>query len=432
MPTLPWPFSRGSLLRQGTALGVLLLCAGCATQMGNTRVKATGEIPRLEARIARDSANVALRAQLGAAYVQAGRAQDARPILEAALAKRPSDTDAMFYLGVAYEDLQLFPEARRLYEGYIKNGRSRSLRNDLSQRLALLQRRELEATVRQAVRREAELASVAPQPRTVAVFPFSVLRQDAEFGPLGRAVAEMLVIDLSQTSRLTVLERLQVQLLLDELKLSQTQLVDPASAVRSGRMLGAERIVQGSLGGQAQSLELNAAIVRAQTVARGQPNAPSLVTETDVINRVLDAEKRMALRIYQSLGVELTVAERELVTRRPTDNIRALLAYGIGLEAFDSGDYARAALQFEEALRLDPNFALARAKAEQTRQIMAAIAQTTSQLVDKAATEALQPGFANPDLFLPNPFARDAVAEILGRENFDRKSIIELIIRRPN
>ena len=429
MPTLPWPFSRGS-----TALGVLFVCAGCATQqMGNTRVKATGEIPRLESRIARDSANVALRAQLGAAYVQAGRAQDARPLLEAALAQKPNDTDAMFYLGVAYEDLQLFPEARRLYEGYIKNGRSKALRNDLSQRLALLQRRELEALVRQAVRREAELASAAPQPRTVAVFPFSVLRQDAEFGPLGRAVAEMLVIDLSQTSRLTVLERLQVQLLLDELKLSQTQLVDPASAVRSGRMLGAERIVQGSLGGQAQALELNAAIVQARTAAQaGRPNAPSVVTETDVINRVLEAEKRMALRLYQSLGVELTVAERELVMRRPTDNIRALLAYGIGLEAFDSGDYARAALQFAEATRLDPNFALARAKAEQTRQIMAATAQTTAQLIDKAATEAIAPGFANSDLFLPNPFARDAVAEILGRENFDRKSIIELIIRRPN
>jgi TolB-like protein len=369
--------------------------------------------------------------RLGVAYVQVGRADQATPLLERSLTRRPNDAVAILHLGLAYETLERYPDARRLYEQYLKVGRSRELRADLSRRLVLLQRRELEQIARNAVERETQLAGAAPRERTVAVFPFHVVSQDATLRPLGRALAELLVIDLSQTSRLTVLERMQVQLLLDEIGLSASGLVDPAQAVRSGRMLRAERIVQGSLGNQAETVELNAAVVQVAT-ARTSAARPPALSETDALNRVMAAEKRLALRIYESLGITLTVAERERVARQPTSNLRAILAYGVGLEALDAGNFTRAVQQFEEAARLDPSFALAREKAEQTRQTAAAAGTSTVRLVEKASFEGSQPGLRTADVLLQNPFRRDPVAEVLGNEDVRSKTIIELIFRRPN
>ena len=338
----------------------------------------------------------------------------------------------MLHLGLTYEALQRYPDARRLYEQYLKDGRARSVRADLNRRLALLERRELEQAVRQTIAQERELAASPARERTVAVFPFAVTVADSTMRPLGRALAELLVVDLSQTSRLTVLERMQVQLLLDELKLSTRGLVERAQALRSGRMLRAERIVQGTLGGGAENVELNAAIiqVRTATQAQTQPGAPLL--ERDALNRILAAEKRLALRIYESLGISLTVAERELVNRQPTQNLNAILAYGLGLEALDAGNFARAAEQFAEAARLDPNFTLARQKAEQSRQTALAVATTTTQLIEKAGIETTPPGSRAADFFLPAAFARDPVAEVLGTEEVRRPTTIELIFRRPN
>jgi TolB-like protein len=395
-------------------------------------VKSAGEIPSLSARFARDSSDHDTRTRLGVAYLQVNRPNDALPLLERSVTHMPSDASAVLHLGLTYEALQRYADARRLYEQYLKGGGSRSIRADLNRRLVLLQRRQLELAVRQSIARERELAAANPRERTVAVFPFQVTATDSTMRPLGRALAELLVIDLSQTSRLTVLERLQVQLLLNELNLSASGRVDQASALRSGRLLGAERIVQGSLGGQAESVELNAAIIQVRAATQTQAPAGAPLAERDALNRILAAEKRLALRIYQSLGVALTVAERERINRQPTQNLNAILAYGLGLEAFDAGYYALAAQQFAEASRLDPRFALARQRAEQSRQTAAAATTTTAQLIEKAGIESSQPGARAVDFMLPAAFARDPVAEVLGTEEVRRPTTIELIFRRPN
>ncbi|MGH7460892.1 MAG: tetratricopeptide repeat protein [Longimicrobiales bacterium] len=395
--------------------------------------RAAQDIPALSARLQRDSTDHQARTRLGVAYLQAGKPAEARPLLEAAVAERPGDANAKLHLGFTYEALALYRDARRLYEEYIATTRSSTLRSDLKRRLALLNRRELEAFAKQAVARETELRNTPPRDRTVAVFPFQVLQEDTALRPLGRALAELLVVDLSQTSRLTVLERLQVQLLLDELKLSASNLVDPGQALRGGRLLGAEQIVQGSLAGEAESLELNAAIVNVRETTRAAANpAARVLSERDAMSRVLAAQKRLALRLYESLGVELTVAERERVNRRPTENLRAILAFGTGLEAYDRGDYAGAARQFADAARLDPAFAMARNMATQARENAAAVSVSTTQLIEMAAIESSQPGAPATDVLTPDPFARDAAAEVLGNEGLGRKTIIELIFRRPN
>jgi tetratricopeptide (TPR) repeat protein len=179
------------------------------------------EIPDLEGHLARDATSVPTMIRLGVAYREANRLGDARGALERAVALEPNDPAAVFYLGLTYEDLELPGAARDLYTRYLQVGTRGDVRTLVRRRLPIVERQEFVLAARDALAREAELATVQPAPRTVAIFPFLYAGTDPQLRPLGRALAEMLATDLSQTDRLTVVERSQVQLLLDEIRLSR-------------------------------------------------------------------------------------------------------------------------------------------------------------------------------------------------------------------
>ena len=140
-------------------------------------------------------------------------------------------------------------------------------------RLALVQRQELEEKVRAALLRERQLADSVPPARTVGVFPFFTATSDTTLRPLGTAVAELLTTDLAQTERVRVVERVQVKVLLDEMELGATERVDPRTAARSGRILGASNIVQGRMDGSQAQLTMQTAVVRVPAPAGAPPRA---------------------------------------------------------------------------------------------------------------------------------------------------------------
>lgn len=425
------------------ALATLLGCAGCAGALGGVPSPSTGEIPALEEALDRAPGDVPTMVRLGAAYRASGQTERARTLLEEAYEAAPRHGGAVLLLGLTLEDLQEPALARGLYESYIAVGKASPLRSRIERRLPLLARRELQAAVRLAVANEARIAAVGPQPRTLAVFPFHLVGVDAELEPLSHAMAEMLLTDLSQTDRLTVLERTRVQLLLDELQLAESGAVDVATAARSGRLLGAERLVQGSLTGSSETeIRLDAALVNAWTVdvagagnngyAAASPQSVVRISESDAMQRLFDLEKRLALRLYEAMGVELTPAERERVNRRPTENLQAILAYGRGLRAADAGDFDTAALHFREAAALDPDFSAAQLRAEEAEAMAAATRESTDDLAAAAAFETRLPVAFEPlDPMIPGLGPRDAAQEVMGTEGYEPPTVVEVIINRP-
>jgi tetratricopeptide (TPR) repeat protein len=417
----------------GVGAGLALLVAGCAT-MSSVPTVSPAEIPRLEARLEQWPNELPTMLRLGAAYREAGRLNESRTLLESVRQRTPTELSAAVQLGLTYEAQGFYGNARALYQEYIDRGPSPQLRDELRGRMPQLRKRELEQGIRDALRRESQLAA-APAPFTVGVFPFSYFGANPSLAPLDRALAELLTTDLGQVERLTVLERVHVQVLLDELALSASQRVDESTAARSGRILGAGRIVQGRIDGGEESLQIQALVVG---VGSGQAAAP--VSESDALPRLFDLEKRLALAIIGSLGIELTPAERERINRRYTENLQALLAFGLGLEASDRGDYRAAAQHFAAALALDPGFELAREHAG-TAQAAAGGAGGVARLTQLSLEQVqggddwqnwlnLQSALPTLEELLPQPTGRSAAAEVLGNEGVaPRRSIIEIILR---
>lgn len=415
--------------------------AGCSHAVRLPPAPPAAEIPDLERRASANAADLQVAVRLGAAYWSAERLEDAERSLLRARELDPSHPAPAFFLGVTYEDMGRYAEARASFERYLEFGASERLQTAVRQRIVLLGRKELEASVRAAVAGEAGLAGGALDPTAVGLLPFFYSGSEESLRHLGKAMAFLLANDLSHTDRLTVLERERVQLLLDEIALGQSGAVDAATAARAGRLLGAGRIVQGRVDGGEDSLLLEALVLRLEAGAGADPSA---LSERDPLRLLFEMQTRMALELYASLGVELTPAERERVTRRPTENIQALLAFGEGLEAGDGARFAAAAGHFAEAVRLDPGFDEAERRREDAVALDIASRTSTRGLVltdgEDLMTEPspedwdrLQVALRDLWFYLPAGHHRDPVAEITGTEGFGANNLgsVQFIFRRP-
>lgn len=335
---------------------VLLLLAGLAGATACAPHTPGSAVTRLEAkRAAHPDAAKTLRA-LGIAYYDAGRFADALQVLERAQQLMPSDGVTALYRGMSAEATGDLKTARAAYEGYVRFGRTSRVRSQLRDKLAALARKELVAEARATVAQEASLGAVSGPPRTVAVLPLTFSGSDSTLASLGLGLSDLMITDLSRSSQLTVVERGRIDALLDEMRLSRDGAVDSSTAVRSGRLARAGRVVRGSVAQlERNALRADAAVIDATTAEVGKP------INTDFnLDAVFDAEKRIVFAVFDDMGVTLTPAERAAIDQRPTRSIAAFLAYSGGLAAEDSGRFDRAAQLFSDAARIDPGFAAAR------------------------------------------------------------------------
>jgi len=208
-----------------------------------------------------------------------------------------------------------------------------------------------------------EQAGGASASSALGIPPFQLLSKSDGLSPLGYAIADMLTTDLSRSARITLVERSRLGEVVRELDLARSGRMDSATAPRIGKLLRARRLVLGSVdtlrGGE---LRLS---LRVADVATGVLEA-SLDARAP-LNDVLVAEKALAFRLFEVLGITLTPAERAAIESRPAASLATLNAFGRGVQADLMGDRRRAIDEFEKALAADPAFSTARDRANQIR-----------------------------------------------------------------
>ncbi len=286
----------------GLAIWVVLLLSGCATAA--PRAVQPGDIPDLQERAGRNPDDGDTQFLLAAALVSAGRCDDAVAAARRGRALLPDDATGPIIIGQCLEEAGDYDAALNLYAGYLFDYGDRPGAQAVEgRRVAALQLKARE-TARQALREEEALEPAEPE--TVGVLPF-IVDGDPSYQALSVGLAHMLTTDLALLRRFPLVERVQLDALLQEMGLAP-ELMDPATAVRAGRLARASRMVLGTVSVPSESQTRLGSNIVLETGEMVEP----LAAEGE-LGDILAMEKELALGIAENLGYQLSEAERQRV-----------------------------------------------------------------------------------------------------------------------
>jgi TolB-like protein len=92
------------------------------------------------------------------------------------------------------------------------------------------------------------MAAEAQAKTVIAVLYFdnnSIGRDRADFDGIGKGIADMLITDMAQNQNVRVVERERIQALLTEQNLTKAGTIDPTTAIRLGKIIGAQYMITG-------------------------------------------------------------------------------------------------------------------------------------------------------------------------------------------
>ena len=396
------PLRLTSLLLAGS-----FLLFGCAKRIAEPTA---ADVPALEEAVRASPGSPDLLTQLGIAYYKAGNLQSAESTLDQATATGSAPGGAYLYLGMAKEDQEDWAGAREAYTAYVDRGRYGPLKEEIERRLTYLVRQELRARAQDALAREAELAQTDPAPGSIAVFPFQVVTDDENLMPLQVALADMMTTDLALSGALTVLERTQVQSLVEEMALTEAGFTETTTGARAGRLLQAEHVVQGSL----TTLAGNELRFDTDVLNTVRQSSTGEATGQDALEQIFELEKQTVFQVLDILGVSLTPTEREAIGANRAENLQAFLAYGQGLMAMDRGDFSQATGFFNQAVQLDPTFSAAQQGQSDASSMEEAGQTSTGEVSQRTESELAPPAVeATPDVGVASSGATSSTSSIL-------------------
>lgn len=217
-------------------------------------------------------------------------------------------------------------------------------------------------------------------PGTLAVMYFEN-QGNPELESLKVGLSQMLITDLQgEVPGLTVVERTRLQEILDELDLGHQGKVEPGTAARVGKLLGAEWMLMGSYFELMGTMRIDVRLVDVETGkilhAHGVNDASSAFMHMEK-SLAEDLEAALAQQLgTQPTGklptetqgtatarTEPTRTQRSVpteVTAPDAKVLEAAVAYSDGLMALDRKDVGRAREAFEAAVSANPDLELAK------------------------------------------------------------------------
>src|SRR5712692_10402585 len=195
----------------------------------------------------------------------------------------------------------------------------------------------------------------APE-KSIAVLPFENLSNDKENAYFADGIQDEILTRLSKIADLKVISRTS----------TQHYKSAPENLPEIARQLGVAHIVEGSVQKSGDAVRVNVQLIKAA-------NDSHLWADTfdRKLTDIFSVESEVAKVIAEHLRAKLTGQEEQVIAAKPTDNPEAYDAYLRGL-AYSlktlntAGNAVGAQKYLQEAVRLDPKFALAWARLSYT------------------------------------------------------------------
>ena len=312
-------------------------------------------IKELRMAIVEDYRNIEAVRDLGIALYYQGRTKLAEKFLRLAMMRRPNDPLIFYHLGLAYEENGDIDKAIEMYSHYADVSPLNSLRKEIEERLVVLLRQQMAQEIKTAIAQEKMLDVRKIPDHSIAVLYFVDAKDRNNLTPLQKGLADMLITDLSQVKELTVVERARLQMLMQEMGLGMSGLIDQRTAPKMGALLGAAQLVEGTLLDLGDNtLRIDAGLMDIKS--KKMKPADKITGNLKEFYRI---EKSLVFSIIDELGVKLSSQERKAIEKIPTKNMMAFMAYCRGLDFEDRGLWHQAQREFDAAVRYDPKFNLA-------------------------------------------------------------------------
>jgi TolB-like protein len=190
-------------------------------------------------------------------------------------------------------------------------------------------------------------ASQAAAPRkSIAVLPFESLSEDKANAYFASGMQDMILTKLAGVSDLKVISRTS----------TEKYKSHPENLATIGRELGVATILEGSVQKAGNRVLINLQLIDASSDTHVWAQEYERTLEN-----IFGVEGEVAKSVAGALQVVLTKDERSDLAVKPTQNVDALEAYlrGRTLQLAVADNVARAGDEFEKAVALDPDFALA-------------------------------------------------------------------------
>jgi TolB-like protein len=193
----------------------------------------------------------------------------------------------------------------------------------------------------------------------IAVMPFdnggSYGQAKENFDALQRGIAGMMISELSQNPAARVVERQEVQRLVDEQNLGAQGRVDPQTAAKVGKLVGARYVVLGTFIDFYGDFRVDVRLVNTET-------SEIVKTESERMPRehMYDIIRNVAERLMKDVNLpalQRPASDQRMSRQVPTE---ALTYYSRGLLYSDHGQKDKAIEMFNRAIDLFPDYAEAK------------------------------------------------------------------------
>ena len=191
--------------------------------------------------------------------------------------------------------------------------------------------------------------------KSIAVLPFANLSEDKANAYFAEGIQEEILTRLAKIADLKVISRTSTQRYQSK----------PGNLSEIAKQLGVANILEGSVQKAGDTVRVSVNLIQAASDSHLWAD-----TYDRKLTDILGVESEIAKRIAESLQAKLTGREEQALAVKPTNNPEAYDAYlrGLAFQAryYSSGfttDLEKKAISFfEQAVQLDPNFALAWAR----------------------------------------------------------------------
>jgi len=237
-------------------------------------------------------------------------------------------------------------------------------------------------------------ASARKIDKSIAVLPFENFSDDKENAYFADGIQDDILTNLSKIGDLKVISRTSVMPYRGKEK----------NVKEIGKALGVSAILEGSVRKSGNRVRVNVQLINAEN----DEHVWSEVYDRDLTD-VFAIQTDLAKKIADELHAKLSPTERAQMTRKPTENGEAYLAFvqahNLEREREDLPKLKQAEPLFERALELDPKFALAAASYSRLQSWIHHTFDPSTERRDKARALAeralqLQPDLAEAHLAL--------------------------------